>query len=310
MGGTVRSRSGSAITSMPVMGSSANAKRSARASRPPAPAPAPPPSTSAGRLDRTRSEASSAPLATFRGPRRTTGAGVGPTAGSARRTTSGSSSATSASKSPPREAAKNASTTLRWRARSGSRRRAAPAHPPPGPAGELAGGGRGALDHRRDLVERHGEHVVQHERQPLGRGERVQHDQQRQPDRVGEQRLLLGVAGRSAVTIGSGTWHVERLLAAVSRRDRSMFRHTRATTVVSQPPRFSTSSASGAAEPQPGLLHGVVGLARASRASGRPPPAGGAGAPRSARPASRVRPSVTFLSLGGVIAGRPPDAAM
>ena len=40
-----------------------------------------------------------------------------------------------------------------------------------------------------------------------------------------------------------------------------MSRHTRATTVVSQPPRFSTPSRVGAAEAQPRLLHGVVGLA-------------------------------------------------
>ena len=36
-------------------------------------------------------------------------------------------------------------------------------------AGQLAGSLGRALDHRRDLVERHGEHVVQDEGQPLGR---------------------------------------------------------------------------------------------------------------------------------------------
>ena len=40
-----------------------------------------------------------------------------------------------------------------------------------------------------------------------------------------------------------------------------MFRHTRATTVVSQPARFSTPPVSARLEPQPGLLDGVVGLA-------------------------------------------------
>ena len=39
-----------------------------------------------------------------------------------------------------------------------------------------------------------------------------------------------------------------------------MSRQTRATTVVSQPPRLSTAVGVGATEPQPGLLHGVVGL--------------------------------------------------
>jgi hypothetical protein len=40
-----------------------------------------------------------------------------------------------------------------------------------------------------------------------------------------------------------------------------MSRHTRATTVVSHPPRFVTAGVS-AREPQPGFLDGVLGLAR------------------------------------------------
>lgn len=42
-------------------------------------------------------------------------------------------------------------------------------------------------------VEGEGEHVVQHEGEPLGGAQMFEHDQQRQPDRVGEQRLLLRV---------------------------------------------------------------------------------------------------------------------
>ena len=53
---------------------------------------------------------------------------------------------------------------------------------------------------------------------------------------------------------------VERLLAARVLRERSMFSATRATIVVSQPPRFSTSLGVGAADPQPGVLDRVVGL--------------------------------------------------
>ena len=54
-----------------------------------------------------------------------------------------------------------------------------------------------------------------------------------------------------------------------------MFSETRATTVVSQPPRFSTSLGVGAAEAQPGLLDGVVGLAqRAEHPVGHRPQAG------------------------------------
>src|SRR6202035_2780936 len=49
-----------------------------------------------------------------------------------------------------------------------------------------------SLDDRRDLLERHAEHVVQYDREPLGRRERLEHDEHREADRVGEERLLLG----------------------------------------------------------------------------------------------------------------------
>ena len=44
-----------------------------------------------------------------------------------------------------------------------------------------------------DLVEEHGEHVVEYERQPLGRCEGVQDDQERQPDPLGQEGLVLWV---------------------------------------------------------------------------------------------------------------------
>ena len=50
----------------------------------------------------------------------------------------------------------------------------------------------GAFHDRRDLGERHPEHVVQHERQPFRRLERLQDDEQRQAHRVGEQALPSG----------------------------------------------------------------------------------------------------------------------
>ena len=71
--------------------------------------------------------------------------------------------------------------------------RRTPTHPPAGAAGQLTGRLRGAFDDRRDLVERHREHVVQDKREPLGRGERLEHNEQRQPHRVGQQRFVLGV---------------------------------------------------------------------------------------------------------------------
>jgi hypothetical protein len=79
-------------------------------------------------------------------------------------------------------------------------------HPASCAARELPCRGGCAPDQRSDLVERDGEHVVQHEREPLGRRQRLEHDEQREPDRVGEQRFVLGVDASSALTIGSGTW--------------------------------------------------------------------------------------------------------
>ncbi len=70
------------------------------------------------------------------------------------------------------------------------------AHPAAGPAGQLADRGRVAVQDGRDLLERHPEHVVQDQSDPLCGGERVEHDQQGEPDRLGQQRLLLGIRGR------------------------------------------------------------------------------------------------------------------
>ena len=67
-------------------------------------------------------------------------------------------------------------------------------HAAPRAAGELSRRGRCATDDRGDLVERHVEHVVKHEGEPLCRGQVLEHDEQRKADRVGEQCLLLGIA--------------------------------------------------------------------------------------------------------------------
>ncbi len=64
------------------------------------------------------------------------------------------------------------------------------------------------------LFERHAEHVVQDERQPLRRAERLEHHQKRQADGVGEQRLVLGVDPVGGVDDRVGNVHVERLLAS------------------------------------------------------------------------------------------------
>ena len=122
----------------------------------------------------------------------------------------------------------------------GVRDRRGGAHPPAGAAGQLPGRRGRAVDDRGDLLERHREHVMQDERQPLGRAQRFEHHQQRQADRVREQRLVLGVDA-----VGGVHDRVREMDAIVcscrTARERSMFSATRATIVVSHAPRFSTT---------------------------------------------------------------------
>jgi len=107
---------------------------------------------------------------------------------------------------------------------------------------------------RGDLLERDREQVVQHERQPLGRRQGVQHHQERQADRVGERRLVLGGGhghrvggrvGRDFPLRGPGAQHVQA--------DPCHHRGQPAAEVAHR-------AGVGAAEPQPRLLDGVVGL--------------------------------------------------
>jgi hypothetical protein len=94
----------------------------------------------------------------------------------------------------------------------GVRRRRGAADPASGPAGKLPGRLRRALDEHSDLVERDGEHVVQHERDAFCRVQSVENDLQRDPNGVGEQGLVLGIVAR----VGGDDWladgRVERLL--------------------------------------------------------------------------------------------------
>jgi hypothetical protein len=60
-------------------------------------------------------------------------------------------------------------------------------------ARELPCRGRGASHDGDDLVEGQVEHIVQHERDPLGGRQGVQHHQHRHADALGKQRFLLGI---------------------------------------------------------------------------------------------------------------------
>jgi hypothetical protein len=112
-------------------------------------------------------------------------------------------------------------------------------HPAAGAAGELSCCARRAPHDGSKLVKRHGEHVVQHERHPLGGSQRLEHHEQRQTDRVGQQRFLLRVDPVLAAPDRLGHVRVQGLLSM--QLARAQHRHTRATTVVSHPPRFSTA---------------------------------------------------------------------
>jgi len=143
------------------------------------------PFTSAGCTNRPSREKVRACSATARAPRTSLGA----PAGTAPRSEHDVCVDATSAKSPSRAAAEKASTTSRWRVEVGVGNPGRSLHPAACAARELPRGGRGALHDRCHLVEGHGEHVVQHEREPLGGGQRVEDDEQRQPDRVGQQRF-------------------------------------------------------------------------------------------------------------------------
>jgi hypothetical protein len=82
-------------------------------------------------------------------------------------------------------------------------------HPPPGATGELAGRVDTAIDDRSDLVERQAEAVVEYERQPFQRRQRLEHDQQGEADAVGEHRGTFRVAAIRGGDDRVGDEHVE-----------------------------------------------------------------------------------------------------
>jgi len=105
---------------------------------------------------------------------------------------------------------------------------------------------------------------VQHERQAFGRGQRLQHHQhhqQRQPDGVRRQRLVLGVAAVVEADDRIGQVYLQRLLPP----SRARTEHVQADPAGDrgQPGgQVRHVVGVGAAEPQPGLLDGVVRLGR------------------------------------------------
>ncbi len=189
-------------------------------------------------------------------------------AASTRSTTSVSSAASSESKSPSRAAARNASTSLPLAHEIRCRVRGLAAHAATGAGRELGRGVLRSAHDRRDLGERQVEHVVQHERQPLGGRQPLQDDEQRHPDRVGEQRLLFRVDRLCSRRVRGGIRLVERLLGSGAAGPQRV--QTDARDDGRQPaPHVAYVGDVGAVHPQPCLLNGVLGLGqRAQHAVG------------------------------------------
>ena len=164
--------------------------------------------------------------------------------------------------------------------------RPAAAHAAPRAAGELPRRLCGTADDRRDLLERHGEHVVQHEGEAFRRRQPVEHDEQREPDRIREERFLLGAAPARAGRDRLRRVRGERLLAPRLARPQHVEAHARDDR--GQPSaKVVDARGIGAAESQPRFLNGVVHLAQ-----------------RAEHPVSHGAQvgSVLFESLGQIIA--------
>jgi hypothetical protein len=68
---------------------------------------------------------------------------------------------------------------------------------------------------------------VQDERQPLGRGQRVEHHEEREADRVGQQGLVLGLELALKADDGVGDVHIQGLLASSPSRAQHVQAHAR-----------------------------------------------------------------------------------
>ena len=111
---------------------------------------------------------------------------------------------------------------------------------------------------------------MQHEGDPFGRRQRLEHDEQRQADIVGKLGLALGIGSRAAWPAAGSRLAVQRLLAP--RLARAQGVEADAGDHRGQPAaEIVDAGGIGAAQPQPGFLHGIVGLARrAQHAVGDP----------------------------------------
>ena len=117
-------------------------------------------------------------------------------------------------------------------------------HPTPGTTRQLSCRRRGSTDDLADLVEGDGEDVVQHEGDPFGGREQVEHDEQGGPDRVGHERARASGSMSSATPRSARAGGRRPAPRAMTCATRSLSKQTRATIVVSHPAKFSTPFAS------------------------------------------------------------------
>jgi len=100
---------------------------------------------------------------------------------------------------------------------------------------------------------------VQHEREPLGGSQRFENHEQREPDRLGQERLVLGVEVVSAAHDGVGHVRAQGLLAPG--RTRAQYVQAHPGDDRRQPSAQVLDPAGvGAVEPEPNFLDGVVRL--------------------------------------------------
>jgi hypothetical protein len=134
-------------------------------------------------------------------------------------------------------------------------------HAAAGTAGELPRRGWGALNDRRDLIEGHGEHVVE-DNASCSAGPRASSTtSSASPTESASSTSYSGSTPSSGLTIGSGTCGPNGS-SCRELRDVRVFRHTRATIVVSHPRGLSMPRPVGFADSEPGVLDRVVGLAQ------------------------------------------------
>jgi hypothetical protein len=126
-------------------------------------------------------------------------------------------------------------------------------------ARELPRRRRRPADDRRDLIERHGEDVVEHEGDTLGRRQRVEDDEHRQPHGIAQQGFLLGIEATFRAHDGIRQVCLEGRFAP--RRARSQHVEADARHDRRQPgPQVVDIARVGATQADPGVLDRVVRL--------------------------------------------------